>query len=282
MNSITPRAASTAVISAIQINSFQELMRFAEMAAPSDLMPTGYKGKPGNIVIAVQMGSELGLSPMQALSNIAVINGRASVWGDALLGLVRNSPKCQDVHEVVAGEGDARNATCTIKRLGSSDTVRTFSVNDAKNAGLWDKAGPWKQYPDRMLQMRARGFACRDAFPDVLRGLISAEEATDMPVDSFAGTTIVAEPEPAPPQSAPAPVNYVALFQSRLAKCSDADCVLKQGEMWKRAVASAAEAGRPISKDVQSQVIDLIADAYGRFQVMPENTDADDMGGMPD
>jgi hypothetical protein len=34
-----------------------------------------------------------------------------------------------------------------------------------------------------MLQMRARGFALRDAFPDVLKGLITAEEAQDMPVD---------------------------------------------------------------------------------------------------
>jgi hypothetical protein len=34
-----------------------------------------------------------------------------------------------------------------------------------------------------MLQMRARGFALRDAFPDVLKGLITAEEAQDMPVE---------------------------------------------------------------------------------------------------
>ncbi len=52
---------------------------------------------------------------------------------------------------------------------------------DAKRAGLWGKGGPWTAYPKRMLQMRARGFALRDAFPDVLKGMISVEEAQDYP-----------------------------------------------------------------------------------------------------
>jgi hypothetical protein len=52
-------------------------------------------------------------------------------------------------------------------------------VADAKAAGLWAKGGPWTQYPKRMLAMRARGFALRNAFADVLRGLVTAEEAGD-------------------------------------------------------------------------------------------------------
>jgi hypothetical protein len=55
-----------------------------------------------------------------------------------------------------------------------------------------------------MLQMRARGFALRDAFPDVLKGLQSAEEARDTP-DTFTGQTIDAKPElqqPAQPKAA--------------------------------------------------------------------------------
>ena len=59
--------------------------------------------------------------------------------------------------------------------------MTTFSEQDAKVAGLWGKSGPWKQYPKRMLQMRARGFNLRDNFADILGGLITAEEARDMP-----------------------------------------------------------------------------------------------------
>ncbi len=54
-----------------------------------------------------------------------------------------------------------------------------ISKEDAKKAGLWGKAGPWSQYPKRMLQMRARSFALRDKFADALSGLIMAEEAQD-------------------------------------------------------------------------------------------------------
>ena len=62
---------------------------------------------------------------------------------------------------------------------GQAEERRTFSQNDAEIAGLWSKAGPWKQYPKRMLQMRARAFCLRDLFPDVLKGLAVAEEVVD-------------------------------------------------------------------------------------------------------
>lgn len=157
--------------------TFDDVLRFADMLAKSDLVPKDYKGRPGNIVAAVQMGAEIGLSPMQALANIAVINGRAAVWGDAMLALVQGHPDCEDVLESLAGEV----ATCTVKRRGRSPVTRTFSVADAKGAKLWTKAGPWTDYPKRMLQMRARAFALRDSFADVLRGIGMAEEVQDIP-----------------------------------------------------------------------------------------------------
>lgn len=183
---------------AFQPSSYAELAQFAQTAARSSMVPKDYAGKPENVMIAVQMGAELGLRPMQALQNISVINGRPSVWGDALLGLVRANPLCQDVIEKFEGEGDTLTAICIVKRAGSTPVEGRFSVADAKKAGLFSKPGPWVQYPKRMLQMRARGFGLRDAFPDVLRGLITAEEAQDIPPDNFSGPTITATAEPAP------------------------------------------------------------------------------------
>jgi len=72
---------------------------------------------------------------------------------------------------------DTRTAICQVLRSGRSEPItRTFSIEDAKRAGLWQKPGPWTDYPDRMLMMRARAFALRDAFPDVLMGLYLREE----------------------------------------------------------------------------------------------------------
>jgi hypothetical protein len=152
------------------------------MVAASDFAPKDFRGKPESCLLAIQHGSEVGLSPMQSLQSIACINGRPSVWGDAALALVIGSPVCDYVRETVDGEGDAMVATCEAKRRGyEKETVVRFSVADAKKAGLWGKTGPWQSYSRRMLQMRARGFALRDAFPDVLRGLVTAEEAQDYP-----------------------------------------------------------------------------------------------------
>lgn len=156
--------------------TFDDAMKIAQSLSKSDLVPKDYKGKPENIVVAIAWGQEIGLQPLQALQNIAVINGRASVWGDAALAVAMAHPQFEDIIEEISGEGEKRVATCTIKRKGRSPVTRTFSVADARRAKLWEKEGPWKNYPDRMLAMRARGFAMRDCFPDAMRGFMLAEE----------------------------------------------------------------------------------------------------------
>lgn len=161
--------------------SLKEAMDYAKIIAESELVPKDYKGKPGNVLVAVQMGMEVGLKPLQAIQNIAVINGRPSLWGDAMLALVRAHPAFESIIE----EQSETEAVCTVKRKSEPEKTLRFSMDDAKKAGLSGKDGPWRNYPKRMLQMRARGFALRDTFPDVLKGLSMAEEARDY-IDSEA------------------------------------------------------------------------------------------------
>jgi len=165
--------------------NFTELMSFAELVANTQLVPANFRGKPADIVVACQYGNEVGLHPMQAINHIAVINGKPSMYGDALLALVKRSAAFEWIKETVESTEDDRIARCVIKRQGEPEAEYTFSWLEAKQAGLTNKSGPWKTYPKRMLQMRARGFALRDVFPDVLMGLISAEEAHDYPVKNI-------------------------------------------------------------------------------------------------
>lgn len=168
----------------LALQSFGDAMKFGEAVASSEFAPKDFRGKPASCMLAMQCGAEIGLAPLQSLQSIAVVNGRPAVYGDAALAVVKASPVCEYVTEQVEGDGEQMVATCTAKRRGyPSATVVRFTVADAKKAGLWGKAGPWSQYPRRMLQMRARGFALRDAFPDVLKGLVTAEEAQDYPVE---------------------------------------------------------------------------------------------------
>lgn len=172
MNEVTTPAKSFSLAP----QDLAQAIQFAEMMAKSSIIPKDFANNPGNILVAVQWGMELGLQPMQAMQNIAVINGRPSLWGDAVIGLVRSSPLCEYVIE----ENLEDKSICRVKRRGEDEQVRIFTVDDAKKAGLLGKQGPWTQYPKRMMQMRARSWALRDVFPDVLRGMPIAEEIMDI------------------------------------------------------------------------------------------------------
>lgn len=150
-----------------------------KMIAKASFCPKDFRGKPEEVLCAIQYGMEIGLSPMQAIQSIAVINGKPSIYGDGLIGLCLSFSQCEYINEYF--DEKTMTAVCRVKRKGRPEVVSIFSKEKAMNAKLWGKDGPWKTYPERMLQMRARGFALRDAFADRLKGIITAEEARDYP-----------------------------------------------------------------------------------------------------
>lgn len=160
--------------------NLEEALAFAAHLAKSELVPKDYRDKPANVLVAIQWGFELGIQPMQSLSSIAVINGRASIWGDlgkAML-LARGYRIQIDDFPVIKAKGQA---TCTITSPRGEVTTRTFTREMAVAAKLWSKEGPWTQYPERQMAWRAFWFAARDAAADVLRGIPGAEENADLP-----------------------------------------------------------------------------------------------------
>lgn len=163
--------------------NFQEAYQIAEMLSNSEMVPKNYQRKPNDIVIAMAMGAELGFQPLQSLQNIAVINGRPSVWGDAFRALIIGSPDLLSFKEWF--DDSTQTAHCQIERRLASGTKAefegSFSLEDAKQAGLFGKQGPWTQYTKRMQQWRALGFAGRNAYADRLRGIWIDAEAQDLP-----------------------------------------------------------------------------------------------------
>lgn len=159
----------------LELKELERAEYWAKKLAGSDLVPKDFKNNPANCFIAIQWGKDLGLAPLQATQNIAVINGRPALWGDAVPALVIASKQCEYINMTLENQ----TAICKVKRIGQPEHISTFSMQQAKVAGLLEKQGPWKQYPDRMLQNRARAFALRDVFPDVLKGLYTAEELID-------------------------------------------------------------------------------------------------------
>ncbi|MDZ4342196.1 MAG: hypothetical protein U1E51_07120 [Candidatus Binatia bacterium] len=175
----------------LEPRNFQEAVQFAEYISKSELVPKEFRGKPQDVLIAVQMGHEIGLKAVQSLQSIAVINGRPCIWGDAVLGLIKASGLEESTEET--WDQATETARCVAHRKGDpipSDWI--FSLDDARKAksiqwregkkieySLADK-DTYKSYPRRMCQMRARGFALRDKYPDVLKGIKTREEVEDL------------------------------------------------------------------------------------------------------
>jgi hypothetical protein len=217
-NDIVTRSGQSAIGDAIL---------FAKNCGESSLIPIAYRGKIADVVTAVLWGKSLGLEPLQALSGIAVINSRACVWGDTLLALARSRSDCKAVKETF--DENSQTATCSITR-GSEVITRSFSKKDAELARLWSKAGPWSQYPRRMLQMRARSWAIRDAYADALMGVYVAEEAQDIveaeiidgptskrqPAATISIVAHEVKPSPIPAEVKNAPANEIEIALKQL------------------------------------------------------------------
>lgn len=188
--------------------TWQEAEKLAKLLCKSKIVPPGFES-PDLCLIAILQGLEMGLPPMMALQRMALVEGKLALWGDGALALVLKSGLCTSITEWMGltghiGESQSKGdqvtdrivcerdltfdpsaqkredewiAFCEVTRAGWDKPIRrSFSTYDAKRANLWKKEGPWADYPKRMLQMRARGFALRDAFADVLGGLYLREE----------------------------------------------------------------------------------------------------------
>jgi hypothetical protein len=164
---------------------FPHYKKVAETLASSEMVPRDYQGKPGNVLVAMEMGYQLGLPIAQSLQDIAVINNRPSLWGDGLLALAISHPECEYItEEPIYKENTVFGYECRVKRKGHPEHKKSFTLHNAKQAELLNKKGPWTQYPERMLQMRAR-VAIKDKFADALRGFKVVE------IDEYDEATII-------------------------------------------------------------------------------------------
>lgn len=156
-------------------------MKLAGQLAASEMVPKCFRNKPSDLFLCWSMGYQIGIPPEQAMNCIAVVNGKAVMWGDEMLALCMTHPDFVDIeeHPIRSQNGSIIGYICTILRRGRQPKSCEFTLDMAKKAGLLAKGGVWNQYPERMLKLRARGFALRDAFPDALKGIKSREEVED-------------------------------------------------------------------------------------------------------
>jgi hypothetical protein len=193
----------------LNLVSLDAAWRFAQGIIRGRMAPKGIT-EPGAVVAIIEAGMELGLPPMFALSNLTFINGRLGIMGDAAKALIRTKKKLREGTSITVryeGTGEDLAAVVTSHRADEMEPVSTtFGVADAKKAKLWGKAGPWSEYPKRMLYYRALGFHVRDQYPDVLMGTVLREELDDYPEDAYRGPKGHAERDVTPKAAEPDPL----------------------------------------------------------------------------
>ena len=168
--------------------TFNDVLQLCTWVSQSNIVPEAYRGKPADVFVAASYGQEIGLPFMTSVQKVAVIGGRPALPSDIKLAMVRAKKLLKHHKEA---EIDAIKTTgiawCEMQRVDVAESVRhTFTIDDAKQAGLWERRGannyptPWVLYKHRMLQLKARDLCLRDLFGDVFFGMASVEEAREV------------------------------------------------------------------------------------------------------
>ena len=171
---------------------FSELTRFASLVHQSRLAPKGFDTVE-KVAIGLLTNMELGRPIITGLQDLAIINGRCGIYGDASLAMVTSSGKMDEDYPKSTETGtpftDDWTFTFTVKRIGRPEETGVWTWIDAKRAGFDDpktKDGrkdiwsPWTRFTRRMMQWKARNFVMRDNFGDVLKGMKTVEDLHDL------------------------------------------------------------------------------------------------------
>jgi len=175
-----PSAEILIVDGGLSLTNIEQVWRTARLIRQSGMAPASFRNDQ-QIVIAILRALELKIPIFQALEGMSVINNRIGIMGDLALALVQASGQLKDYSKEYSGEGDQYTCTVTLQRKGRKPHTYSFSVAQAKQAGIYERNAVYRSYPDRMIYYRALGFGLRDEFPDVLKGIKTTEELMDYP-----------------------------------------------------------------------------------------------------
>lgn len=164
-----------------QITNASQLWNTCQAIASTEMVPERLRNKPAACFAVAMLGMPLGFDFMTSIRRIEMFSGKPSLPGELMLAVLRRQADL--VHFAKGHEGkpfeDDYTAWIETQRGNFRIERSSFSVADAKCAGLWDKKGPWQQYPKAMLFWRAVGIHCREHWSDRMNGLQPTEEAED-------------------------------------------------------------------------------------------------------
>lgn len=161
---------------------FTLMQSVAKSFASSDMVPATYKGKPANVVIALDLANRLGMAPLMVMQNLHIIQGRPAWSSQFIIASINQSGKFTPLRFDFSGAGDDR--ACIAWAHSKDDGARvdgpSVGVKMAKAEGWWGKNGSkWPSMTDLMLTYRAAAFFGRTYCPEMLMGIYEENEIKD-------------------------------------------------------------------------------------------------------
>lgn len=164
-----------------QFNTVEEALGYATACFRSGMLPSHIK-TPEQAFVIMDNGAELGLRPWASWKLIYITKqGRIATMSRGALAIVQACPHYEYYDERIELEGtEQMKGVAVAKRKGSREIVKTFSLDDAKKAGLTVRKknhrgdeydGPWQSFLKDMLLARARDRALNTAFAAELAGI---------------------------------------------------------------------------------------------------------------
>lgn len=191
--------AETKTLAAFEPTTLTEAMDLSKTISSASLIPAALRGKPADVLISIMAGRELGLSPMQSLRSMHVVQGRPVMSADLMVALCVKATDVCSYFQLV--ESTQEIATYETHRKGQkTPTKMYFTLEQAKRAGLTGKDN-WRSYPEAMLRARCAAALARAVYPDLLAGVYESSELREatQPLGVVPPPEVDVTPPPEPP-----------------------------------------------------------------------------------
>ena len=162
------------------LEMMEKALRFSEIMAQADIIPTHYRGKTANVFIAVQSALRMNLDPMHVMQNTFVISGKLGMVSSFAISLANGSGLFDSgISYKIEGKGDDLKVTAfaNLKKSGREISY-TITMREAIAEG-WTKNAKYRTLPELMLRYRAATLLIRTHAPEVLNGMHMVEEIED-------------------------------------------------------------------------------------------------------
>ena len=160
-------------------NSFNIASRASKAFASSSIVPKEYQGSEANCLIAIDMATRLGISPLMVMQQLYIVNGRPAWSSQFLAAMINNSGKFKTpIQYELDGEGD--DLLCyawVLNKNGEKITGPIITMQMAKDEGWVNKNGSkWKTMPEVMIRYRAVSFFARLHCSELTMGFYTDDE----------------------------------------------------------------------------------------------------------